>query len=132
MQEANAEQKEEDGSRDDATIHRGLLPASKHSRTYAKLLRRWLGHAYAVMMRNTKNRAATSSEFHVTLRMYVRYDECARLANDTLQSQIFHCVEDLVMQHVDVRSSAPVIQRVIAIDCPSQVYNRPRPLYVMR
>ena len=69
MQEANAEQKEEDGSRDDATIHRGLLPASKHSRTYAKLLRRWLGHTYAVMMINTKNLAATSSELHVTRRM---------------------------------------------------------------
>jgi hypothetical protein len=45
----------------------------------------------------------------------------ARLANDTLQSQIFHYIEDLVMQHVDVRSSAPVIQRIIAIDCPSLV-----------
>ncbi len=43
------------------------------------------------------------------------------LANNTLRSQIFHCVEDLVMQHVDVMSNAPVIRRVIAIDCPSQV-----------
>ena len=45
----------------------------------------------------------------------------ARLANDSLQSHIFHCIEDLVMQYVDVRSSAPVIQRVIAIDNPTQV-----------
>jgi hypothetical protein len=45
----------------------------------------------------------------------------AHLANDTLQSHIFHCIEDLIMQHVDVRSNAPVIQRVIAIDCPPLV-----------
>jgi hypothetical protein len=45
----------------------------------------------------------------------------ARLANDTLRSQIFHCIEDLVMQHVDVRAKSPIIQRVIAIDNPTQV-----------
>jgi hypothetical protein len=57
----------------------------------------------------------------VSFRKFYIPRSVVRLANDTLQSQIFHCVEDLVMQHVDVRSSAPVIQRVIAIDNPSQV-----------
>ena len=52
---------------------RGILPASKHSRANTKLLRRWLGHTYAVMMINTKNLAATSSELHVTRRMQCRY-----------------------------------------------------------
>lgn len=57
----------------------------------------------------------------VSFRKFYIPRSVVKLANDTLQSQIFHCVEDLVMQHVDVRSSAPVIQRVIAIDNPTQV-----------
>ncbi len=57
----------------------------------------------------------------VSFRKFIIPRADVRLANDTLRSQIFHCIEDLVMQHVDVRSSAPVIQRVIAVDCPTQV-----------
>ncbi len=58
----------------------------------------------------------------VPFRKYFIPRSAVRLANDTLQSQIFNCMEDLVMQHVDVRSRVPVIRRVIAIDCPSQVF----------
>ena len=56
----------------------------------------------------------------VSFRKFIIPRAAVHLANDTLRSQIFHCIEDLVMQHVDMRSSAPVIQRVIAVDCPTQ------------
>ncbi len=58
----------------------------------------------------------------VSFRKFYIPRSAVTLANDSLRSQIFHCVEDLVMQHVDVRSSAPVIQRVIAVDNPTQVF----------